>query len=482
MNQGMSVLDRSRIGLTERRTEAALGVLLPLLVARPSLVTVAGAALSMLGLPTALGALMVYALLAAAVAVALPSVLRRANRAVWLVAWLALCFFLVSALLGQHSFSFYGEIGADLVAGLGWMLVASSVRDYSRCREGLFAAGLVILAAVSIQLLRMSSGVVDVGYSQYIAYSALPAVLIFFDASLKRMPVLNGVLATLSGLLMLSAGARGPLVVAALFIVARILLQVRSSPRAAVAIAGAGMLLTSLALRFYVEALVALQSILEGIGLSARVVTRMLEGTLMQDRARSALIEHTFDLIAHHPFTGVGMGNERPILAERMGAAADSEALGWYPHNIALEFWAQFGVILGTLLTLLLLVSVVRALVKSADFDRSSVVLIFVGFGLLPLLFSSSYLSWPPFFALVGLCLSFQPGTPSHPGEEGRIVKTFNTMNLGEFAPLTPAVSQTNDACNPAQPRPSRLDPSDHRSHRNHGRIGTSRGSDRSGR
>jgi len=142
------------------------------------------------------------------------------------------------------------------------------------------------------------------------------------------------------------------------------------------------------------------------LGLSTRVAALLLDGTLLEDRDRSELSDHTLNLIAQYPLTGVGMSNERPILAQWMGAAVDTESLGWYPHNIFLELWAQFGVILGTLLLLLLLGAVLRVFVVSVDLDRRALVLVFVGLGLMPLLFSASYLSWPPFFGLVGLCLS----------------------------------------------------------------------------
>src|SRR5664280_106016 len=81
-------------------------------------------------------------------------------------------------------------------------------------------------------------------------------------------------------------------------------------------------------------------------------------------------------LIGHpNPLTGVGMSNERPILAQSMGAMVDADSLGWYPHNIFLELWAQFGVILGTLLPLLLLGAILRVFVVSVDLDRRALVL-----------------------------------------------------------------------------------------------------------
>lgn len=385
-----------------------------LLIARPAIATVVGAAVSLLGLPVALGSLLVYAVLAIAVVAVLPVVLRRADRRVGLVGGLSLCTFAVSSLLGRASDQFYGEIGVALLIGLGWMTVAYAVRDYRQCRRYLYVAGVVTLVSAGIQLGAAATGaIMAANYSQYIGYSALPAVIIFVDAAFERMRLLNGALAAVSGIMVLSTGSRGPVVVAVVYVVARAVLQFRTSPRAAVVAAGLGIAATIVALRFSGGFLAALQPLLERFGMSTRVVTLLLEGTLLEDRARSELVEHTLNLIAQHPFAGVGMSNERAILANLMGAAVDTEAIGWYPHNIFLELLAQFGVILGTLIILLLLTAILRAVLTSGDPDRRALTLVFVGLGLLPLLFSASYLSWPAFFGLLGVCLTRNASTPA---------------------------------------------------------------------
>jgi O-antigen ligase len=389
-----------------RVVDAVLPALLPFLVAQTALLTVAATAARLFGLPSKLAPLLVYGLLAVAVAVVLPAILTRADPRVWLLGGIWLSAFAVGVLIGQGSGDFYVTIAEDLLIGLGWMTVASAVRDYRRCRRYLYAAAPVILLAVIIELWSPSSEAANnASYSQYIAYEALPAVLIFIDATFESRRVVNGALAIVSAVLMLSAGARGPLVVVALFIIARIVLHIRESPRAAIVTAGVGAAATLLLAQFYSAILGALQPVLERSGLSTRVVVSLLNGTVFEDRARSELIDHTLNIINQHPFTGVGMSNERPILARWMGAPVETESLGWYPHNVFLELWAQFGVILGTLLLMLLLGAILRVLVGSVDLDRRALVLVFVGLGLLPLLFSASYLSWPPFFGLVGLCL-----------------------------------------------------------------------------
>lgn len=388
------------------RSNRVLAALLPLLVAQSALVTVLGTAAGLLGLPPQVGVLIVYGLMAWAVAITLPVILTRAGPRAVALSGIWLSIFAVGVLVGRGSTSFYVTIAAGLFIGLGWMTGALAIGDHGLCRRYLYAAAPVMLLAVVINLWSPSAGAAnDASYSQYVAYEALPAVLIFIDATFRGRRVVNGALAIMSALLMLSAGARGPLVVAALFIVARLVLHVRASPRAAIMSVGVGTTATWLLTQSYSAILSAVQPVLERSGLSTRVVVVLLDGTVFEDRARSQLQGHTLDIIDQHPLTGVGMSNERPILAQLMGRPVETESFGWYPHNIVLELWAQFGVIFGTVLLVLLLHAILRVLIGSDDQDHRELVLVFVGLGLFPLLFSASYLSWPPFFGLVGLCL-----------------------------------------------------------------------------
>lgn len=400
-----------RLQIRSTRADAALAALLTLLVCQDGLLTIVATAATMLGLPSQLGPLLVYGSTAWALAIALPTLLPRAGQRVFALGAIWVLVFAASVLIGRGSAQFYATVAADIFIGLGWMAVTVAVSDYRLCRRYLYASAPVILLAVIIDLWEPSPAD-SASYSQYIAYSALPAVLIFIDATFRSRRLVNGALAIVSAFLMLSAGARGPLVVAGLFLVARLVLHIRASPRAAIMITWVGTAAVWILGQSYLVFLKSLLSVLERTGLSTRAMEDLLNGTLFQDRGRSELREYTLKIIDQHLFTGVGMSNERPILAQLMGASVETDSFGWYPHNIVLELWAQFGIVLGTLLLVLLLRAILRVFVGSDDLEYRYLVLIFVGLGLFPLLFSASYLSWPPFFGLVGLCLQRRHRSP----------------------------------------------------------------------
>ena len=118
-----------------------------------------------------------------------------------------------------------------------------------------------------------------------------------------------------------------------------------------------------------------------------------------------SLITHSVDLLKQHPLLGVGVGYDRILLAERMGAVdALSEAAGWYPHNIFLEMLLHYGLFIGGLLILLLLRIVYVTAIKGSG-DASDLICVFAAIGFFPLLFSGSYLTSPEFFGFLGLCL-----------------------------------------------------------------------------
>ncbi|GAA1131378.1 hypothetical protein GCM10009670_25920 [Citricoccus alkalitolerans] len=391
-----------------QRGELALIVVGVLLTLRTALLVLVPSALGFIGIPSELSNLIVNFGTLAVGCAAIPWILSRAPRPAWVVVWFLAVALVISMLFYGGGVALLGAFGVDLALGLIWLLVMSSISDFRSFRRLLYWGGYVILVATALQLVRTSAAEDEVGYSQFLAYVALPAALIFADAAFERHAFFNAALATAAGVMVMSTGARGPLVTIVLFVAIRGALKMRSSPRLVLLFVGGGAALL-VALQYVRDSLLSwLFETLENLGLSTRVVTRLLEGTLLEDRARGALAQHTVDLIVEHPVVGLGLGNERRHVAVLMGDSGPSQWTGWYPHNVFLEVLSQFGVIVGSLILIWVAVKILRAVVATDDMDRSLTALIFVGMGLVPLLFSASYLSWPQFFALIGVCLAAQ--------------------------------------------------------------------------
>jgi O-antigen ligase len=92
-------------------------------------------------------------------------------------------------------------------------------------------------------------------------------------------------------------------------------------------------------------------------------------------------------MIKEKPFVGWGVGGEASLL-------------GTYPHNIFLELCLNFGLILGGVLCIILVVSILATFFAS-DGVNKDIFLIYLCTGFVPLLISATYLTTQDFFSLV---------------------------------------------------------------------------------
>lgn len=378
---------------------------LALFMAQPSLAILLSTLCGVLGVAPRVGALAVYLLLFVSGLRAIPAVVHHAAPRGAIVAWTAVVLFASNILLHGGLTSTSTAIIPGFVVGLLWLVLACAVSSFELLRKYLYFVAVLILLAGGVELSVVSAASFDAGYEQSLGYLLLPGAIILADAAFQRRPVLNSGLTGIALFMLVSTGARGPLVAAIIFLTARTAWHMRKSTTSAMtaALVGVGAVITTQ--KYRDEMLMVLVGWLELGGLSTRSVERFMDSTLFVDDARDSLARHALKIIDTHPLFGIGIGNDYEYLAREMGAAS-SDARGWYPHNIVLEVLAQFGVIIGSLLLLLLIAIVVKAILDQGDSERVRVVLIFVAIGLVPLFVSGSYLDWPSFFALIGICLS----------------------------------------------------------------------------
>jgi O-antigen ligase len=204
--------------------------------------------------------------------------------------------------------------------------------------------------------------------------------------------------------LIISAGSRGPLICFSLYLVIKMIYIFASGQRKKVILSSIILILLIIGLGEE-KSVVVLQKMISSQRLSNRVVQQISDKTIFEDSARVQLRAYSFDIISAHPIIGVGIINDRVMLAEKMGTSPE-EARGWYPHNIAIEFLVQYGTILAVFLLSGIGILFIRAVKVSTDNDFKNTILIFFSVGVLPLLFSGSYLESPLFFAFLGFCMN----------------------------------------------------------------------------
>ena len=106
---------------------------------------------------------------------------------------------------------------------------------------------------------------------------------------------------------------------------------------------------------------------------------------------RDRLYEIVWKEVLTHPILGLGLAGDRPLI-------------GGYVHNFFIEIIAHFGFLLGSLLLVLFIVLMLRALMAK-DLKRYEMLIVWMCLGFVPLQVSSSYLINMNFWILLGLIL-----------------------------------------------------------------------------
>lgn len=129
------------------------------------------------------------------------------------------------------------------------------------------------------------------------------------------------------------------------------------------------------------------------LNLSSRILDGLLTGAVFNDNGRRAFQEIIWEKILMNPF-GYGLFSDRYITGTRIN----------YVHNIVLELWAEFGIFLGSIPILFIVICTI-ILIKRANTTRESkyIILIFLCSAIIKLLFSGTWITERYFYMLLGI-------------------------------------------------------------------------------
>lgn len=358
-------------------------------------------------LPFHLDTLFVYGIFLLLVLLSIKTILKRSSFNVWAIIIFILAWFLMTIIIIGDYYDYFIEIGRIfLVASAPWIFVAYAVRDYKLFKKYLNIVALIIVISILANLFVFKTDVfAESSYTQYYTYAILPAAIIFCSNLFDRINAIDLVLVTFSVLFMLAMGARGPLLCVLLFVLLKLMVNYRLQPKKALLVNTVLIVAGVTLYNYFYQILNFLLGILQNLNLSIRTVTRLIEGTFLEDNARNLLSKYSLDLIKDHPLLGVGIGNDRILLASKMQAGSMNEIIGWYPHNIFLEVVLHFGFVIGGVIILYMVKVIFTAIFQNPDKEAVDIICIFTGVGFFPLLFSGSYFTSSLFFALMGFCL-----------------------------------------------------------------------------
>lgn len=381
-----------------------------IVVVSPSIISLFnGFIRSFIILPYKLDTLSVYGAILLLILVSIKTIIVRSSPLIYGVIAFFLFGYLIAFLVNSYYYEYYFEYGIDfLFRSAPWLLVTYAVRDNKLLKKCLYFSALIIMVSFTMNLYVFNNDFfAGQSYTQSHTYTLLPVAIIIGGSLFDKIRWFNVVVFLVSIILMFSMGARGPIVCVVMYLVLKSIIMYKFKPKRALLISA--IILTGIipVYVYFYKILANMLTIFQKMNLSTRTILRLMEGSFFEDSARGLLAKHSIDLIKKYPISGVGVGNERILLINKMGSNGTlSEAMGWYPHNIFLEILLHFGIFIGGAIVFFIIKILCTTIFKNINKDGTDIVCIFVGIGLFPLLFTGSYITSPLFFALLGVCLS----------------------------------------------------------------------------
>lgn len=225
------------------------------------------------------------------------------------------------------------------------------------------------------------------------AYSLLPHLLIVLVACFRRFKWYYLVVFILGLLRLMGTGNRGTLLCLALFLILYLLFCVKSKYKFWLV----GLLALMVVYIGYRQELFfgSLGEFMGGQGFNTRVFDMTLNNEFYDSNGRDDLASFFMSKINMGGFFGYGIFGDRTLLHDEHG----------YPHNLLLELWVDFGMLVGSILFLVVLWLVYKAFRSCNTKESMSFLLVFVIVGFFSLFLSNTYLSNPMFFLMIGYCI-----------------------------------------------------------------------------
>lgn len=291
------------------------------------------------------------------------------------------------------------------IRSIPYYFIARSIKDFTLLSRMLKKTAYFITLCISIVVvIKVFNGTME-RYDMYLAYLTLPAAilsLVFLRAGFEWKLFLNFCLSLIFIIMM---GTRGPLVCVVVCLLFCLLERVLHKSTLASLLALLLMILAFLGIIYSDEILNALYNLAKHLGLSVRIIETIQQRAFFSSSGRSKIYDVTFQLISNYPVTGTG------IIADRLNISplyqgSNQNFLGAYPHLIFLEFVLQYGIILGGIIGVLLIILIGRCLLKSNYHSYYLPFITFLFIGFIPLLLSNSYLQSESFFVFLGLSVN----------------------------------------------------------------------------
>lgn len=229
------------------------------------------------------------------------------------------------------------------------------------------------------------------------AYNLLPSVIYLIYYAFINKKFRYWCCVFLGAIFEFRQGTRGPILCIIIFLGVGIIYSIAKTENILRKLFGIILVgLAVIALVFtdvLLNAAITLSDSFKEAGYSTRIFDYFIEGMIDDDSGREFIQNKIIAAIETSPAFGYGVFGDRIFIG------------GSYPHNLLLEIFCQFGIVVGGALLITLLFVFIDAIRKSNGFFERLFVFMLIIMVIVKLMLSSSYLYETWLFFLIGVCL-----------------------------------------------------------------------------
>ncbi len=278
--------------------------------------------------------------------------------------------------------------------GLPSFIYALSIYDFSIFKSIMKKSGYIIfIAGLTISILVFLGNATIGAYSMSLScYMLLPTIL-YIDELLNEFSLKYLILTSLSLLIIIALGSRGAVLCIIVYAILKYIRPNSMRTEKRVLRDYIFLFIGVVALLFLKQIITFINNILLKVDIRSRTLLLFLQDGIYLS-GRETLYENVMAKITDNPLLGIGIAGDRAILG------------GSYVHNFLIEIIGNFGVILGILIIVGLIILIIKTLIIK-DVGKYSLAIMWMCLGFVHLMLSSSYLTDIKFWVFMGLMISF---------------------------------------------------------------------------
>ncbi len=302
------------------------------------------------------------------------------------------------------------SLSSSILKAFPYYVIARNIKDYCLLHRYLLFSSIVInisvLAAMKIELSRSAMD----HYSMFLAYAVLPGAILAIRLFRTHCSFVSLMNAIVSALTLIFLGTRGPIFCWALFCTYETFANTRKR-----LLLLTGAVCIALSLYMFSSIILDEKNAIEEYGGSVRLFWYIENGSLLAQSGRDILRQAAWDIAWDNHLIGVGFLEDRLQIFQRgeispvrirfvneQQILVNQHYMGFYSHFLPLDWLAEYGLIIGAMICLIVGMMMYKMFLLPSSFEKSCFEIFFFA-GVIPLFFSGIWHESKLFYITLGL-------------------------------------------------------------------------------